>query len=579
MIIKLKNADFSANNIGSLSTWTITKVLGSGATYDGPLYVDKDAAFNATVTISESYKLGDAGVVITMGGNEVSNAFVVNDNTISISIAKVTGNVNIKVPTSLIAGETPQYMFRIVPTPSDATVKINGVEQKSIVVDAGTRVTYEVSLDGYVTRTGNYIVNSDYTMNVELAVAQALALYQGYVAGDELNTENTTRVRTEPIYGPFTIKTNDGYIIRAIYSYPTAEIIAGGSGSKEVVASATLTEYTYMTEGRYCYITFCKTDASANILPSENIIKEFSEFELRDCVFTINPTPANATVKLNGVEQNSITVKIGTTVTYEVSADGYVTKSGTYNVMDDYALSIVLSEMVESDTSITLYQGFSNADQISTLPNRVRTDFIYGPFSIKLNEGYVIRAIYEYSAAEVKSGTAIVTATQTLTEYTYTTEGKYCIITFCKTDANADILPTENIIKEFSIPEVHPLVAQLDLKMGQYLSTSFKSDNMARAVVGLPLNDYTSISTAGSDFVMIPLIDDDNDPTNGVKYTLATVDGSYALTGSNYVYKDTINISDVQALNTDNKPIYVMFKKSNNSNFTLDSLVDFITIN
>ena len=99
MIIKLKNADFSANNIGTLSTWTITRVLGSGATYDGPLYVDKDAAFNAIVTISDGYELGDAGVVVTMGGEAVTSGVTVDGNTITITIASVTGNVVIKVPT------------------------------------------------------------------------------------------------------------------------------------------------------------------------------------------------------------------------------------------------------------------------------------------------------------------------------------------------------------------------------------------------------------------------------------------------------------------------------------------------
>lgn len=530
MIIRLKNADFSQSNIGTLSTWFITKQLGSGAKYNGPLFVEKDASLDVTITIIDGYEIGDAGVTVTMGGASITP--IIDGNIITISIPSVTGNVAIKVP----------------------TVNVNTGEE-----DSGN--------------TGGDNTGGEEITNIKL--------FQGFVSGHEINTENTTRVRTDAIYGPFTIKTNSGYVIRAIYSYPTAEVEDSTIQVEEVVAAASLTEYTYMGEDRYCYITFCKTNASSNILPTEDIIKELSKIELKDCVFTINPTPANATVKLNDVVQNSITVKSGASVSYEVSADGYVSKSGTYKVMNDYTLSIILSEMVESDSSIELYQGYSNETKMDTLPNRVRTDFIYGPFSIKLNEGYVIRAVYEYPAAEAKSGVAVVTSSQNLTEYEHTASGRYCIITFCKTDATADILPTENIIKEFLVLETHPIITQLDLKMGQYLSTSFKADNMARAVVGVPLNNYTSISTAGSDFIMIPLIDDDDNPTNGVYYTLATAtDGSYMLTGSsNYVYKDTINISDVQAVNTDNKPIYVMFKKSNNANFTLEDLIDYITIN
>jgi len=62
MIITLTGANFSTSNIGTLSSWSISTVLGSGATYSGNRVVDKDAALNATVTIAEGYELGAAGV-------------------------------------------------------------------------------------------------------------------------------------------------------------------------------------------------------------------------------------------------------------------------------------------------------------------------------------------------------------------------------------------------------------------------------------------------------------------------------------------------------------------------------------
>jgi len=99
MIITLTGANFSTSNIGTLSSWSISTVLGSGATYSGNRVVDKDAALNATVTIAEGYELGAAGVTVTMGGSAVTSGVTVNGNTIIISIAKVTGTVVIKVPT------------------------------------------------------------------------------------------------------------------------------------------------------------------------------------------------------------------------------------------------------------------------------------------------------------------------------------------------------------------------------------------------------------------------------------------------------------------------------------------------
>lgn len=104
MIITLKGADFSASNIGTLSTWRIARSLGAGATYEGVASVDKDAAFSATVTLAEGYEVGAAGVTVTMGG-EVISAATIDGNIITISIASVTGNILIKVPTvNIITG-------------------------------------------------------------------------------------------------------------------------------------------------------------------------------------------------------------------------------------------------------------------------------------------------------------------------------------------------------------------------------------------------------------------------------------------------------------------------------------------
>lgn len=106
MIITLKKADFSKLNIGTLSTWRITRSLGTGASYEGATSVDKGAALNATITIAEGYELGSAGVTVTMGGAPLTSGITVNGNTITIAIAAVTGNITIKVPTvNLSTGE------------------------------------------------------------------------------------------------------------------------------------------------------------------------------------------------------------------------------------------------------------------------------------------------------------------------------------------------------------------------------------------------------------------------------------------------------------------------------------------
>lgn len=125
MIIVLKNADFSQSNIGTLSTWRITRSLGAGATYEGPTSIDKDASFSATITIAEGYEIGTVGVTVTMGGIAI-NAATVDGNTVTIAISSVTGNVVIKVPTvNINTGEEdePETPESNVLTPVSFTTK------------------------------------------------------------------------------------------------------------------------------------------------------------------------------------------------------------------------------------------------------------------------------------------------------------------------------------------------------------------------------------------------------------------------------------------------------------------------
>ena len=62
---------------------------------------------------------------------------------------------------------------------------------------------------------------------------------------------------------------------------------------------------------------------------------------------TINPTPSDATVKLNGVEQSSIEVDKGTEVTYEVSKEGHTAKSATVTAETTQTIEVVLDAVSE----------------------------------------------------------------------------------------------------------------------------------------------------------------------------------------------------------------------------------------
>ena len=70
---------------------------------------------------------------------------------------------------NLIYKSTPETVtFTITPTPSDATIKINNVVQNSVEVEKGSTVTWSVEKTGYVTQSGEEVVNEDTTKEVTL---------------------------------------------------------------------------------------------------------------------------------------------------------------------------------------------------------------------------------------------------------------------------------------------------------------------------------------------------------------------------------------------------------------------------
>lgn len=147
--------------------------------------------------------------------------------------------------------EVQEYTLTVSATPSDATVKLNGVEQTSITVAEGSEVQWEVSKDGYVAQSGTVTVTSDTTLPVTLVEAA---------------------------------------------------------------------EYT----------------------------------------FTITATPDNSIVKINGVEQKSITVPEGTSVEYEVSCEGYYSESGSCIVDKDTNIVVDLTSESDVDTDAEVFLTAAN---------------------------------------------------------------------------------------------------------------------------------------------------------------------------------------------------------------------------
>lgn len=224
MIIVIKGADFSAANIGTLNTVTVSKYLGNGVSHNIPNFIDKNSSVNWVITLGEDYAFETYS--ITMGGEIITPT--VNDNEMTISIDNVTGNIRIVVATVYNNVEEPEQPD--VPTPDEP-------ETPDVTLNAG------------------------------------LTLHQGYVDNKTVNDELQTRVKTDMLQGPFRIELNDGYLIRAIWEYSSMNVNNGGTA---VVTSADKkTSYTFESTA-YAYITFCKSDATQSISPNEDIVKSFT---------------------------------------------------------------------------------------------------------------------------------------------------------------------------------------------------------------------------------------------------------------------------------------------------------------
>lgn len=91
--------------------------------------------------------------------------------------------------------------------------------------------------------------------------------------------------------------------------------------------------------------------------------------EVSKHTFTINATPSNAIVTIDGVQRNSITVDYGTTVSYSVTCDGYYTKQSSINVYEDTTINVNLELWNYIDFSESFYFARTSNSDYSGLLN------------------------------------------------------------------------------------------------------------------------------------------------------------------------------------------------------------------
>ena len=210
MIITLKDANFSKNNIGTLSTWGITKILRGVSTTDTITRVNKNESYTATFIVSDGYVFNTCEVF--MGGNDITNLLVWNDSHTSaiLNIPKVTGNVYINI---VALSET---IVGTQPIPVTPYIRYD-VEGETIAISITNKNSFAV----------NYEMLSGSTL-------------PGYLNG-KLSAGETKTIEYQKTGTQYTVPIKfsaNGYIdVSETYTFNTSEYQTGAYGGEEFVGT------------------------------------------------------------------------------------------------------------------------------------------------------------------------------------------------------------------------------------------------------------------------------------------------------------------------------------------------------
>lgn len=198
-----------------------------------------------------------------------------------------------------------------------ATIIVNGEEYTGKTINVSLPVdseyTYEVGAVGYETKSGSGTLDENKVINVELEA--------------DANTYT------------FTIDNGE----------QGATITINGTEQSSLTASAgTYIEWSVEKEG---YIS-----QSGNLILNEDTTEEIELDPVSTFVLTINTTPNNANVKVKkndevifeGISPSSVTMEAGSSYSYEISLDGYITEEDGGTLNQDTTITTTLqSKKVE----------------------------------------------------------------------------------------------------------------------------------------------------------------------------------------------------------------------------------------
>ena len=184
-----------------------------------------------------------------------------NDYTTGAAATLTSSTSNSSFTVSEVDTAYPYYLITF--TNTDATLDISPTE------DVVKYLCKPVAEDG-----GDNDDDIEYGDSVTIIGAVKgieTTLTQGYGSTNVNNTQ-TNRVKTGYIQPPYFIEVNEGYVIRAIYSYDTEDSTTGGTQVRDT--STTATSYKVTDTTGYHIITFASADdPNTEIQPNTGIVK------------------------------------------------------------------------------------------------------------------------------------------------------------------------------------------------------------------------------------------------------------------------------------------------------------------
>lgn len=217
-----------------------------------------------------------------------------------------------------------EVTFSITTIPTDCVVKLNGVARNSINIIKGSSVNWEVSKSGYITKRGSIIVTENTSMQVSLDV----------IGEGKIN---------------FTIN---------VISPLDAVVTINGETTNSLIVDKN-SEVTWSVEApHYESKNGTQTVTEDTAIDVTLVANKYT--------LTINPTPTNAVVELNGEVKNSITADYNTDISIKISKKGYKTYTESYKLTQTETKDIVL-EIEEFVDVNPIYMEFSSSGESKDL--------------------------------------------------------------------------------------------------------------------------------------------------------------------------------------------------------------------